>query len=339
MRIINNSILEKMNNPLVSVIVPVYNNEKYIDKCIYSIIKQTYDNLQIIIINDGSTDGSYNIIKRYADKDLRILVIDQNNKGVSAARNAGLNKVKGDYLTFIDGDDYIAPDYIFNLVKCAEQTFSELVITGITMVRPDETIIKTITPGGYKRFEHEEWTFRLSAVAAHLYSTELWKRYDVRFYEGERGEDMPVSLFFSGICENISVLQKADYYYVQHKTSAMHSFKNSKNYLPYNALENAIIQLNNTGIKNSIEFHELFVIRILATMISIAKGFDSIEVRRLAEYISRIIREYYPDCYRNPYIKINSGLDVPFFQKIAVRVLINADRVGLLLPLISLMCR
>lgn len=92
----------------VSVIIPIYNGEKYFADCIQSILDQSFTNIEIIVINDGSTDGSLSLIKRYAQNDSRIVVINQKNKGVSAARNAGLSKARGDYIMFVDADDYIA---------------------------------------------------------------------------------------------------------------------------------------------------------------------------------------------------------------------------------------
>ena len=91
----------------ISVIVPVYNSEKYIEKCIESIINQTYRNIEIIFINDGSTDESLNIIHKYKKLDNRIKVINQSNSGVSAARNKGIKNSIGDYITFVDSDDHI----------------------------------------------------------------------------------------------------------------------------------------------------------------------------------------------------------------------------------------
>ena len=96
----------------VSVIVPVYNNEKYVETCIRSICQQTYQNLEILVINDGSTDGSRQILERMAEKDKRIRLTHQENAGVSAARNKGIELADGEYLTFVDGDDYVSADYI-----------------------------------------------------------------------------------------------------------------------------------------------------------------------------------------------------------------------------------
>lgn len=109
-----------MKNDLISIVVPVYNVENYIDKCINSIINQTYDNLEIILVDDGSTDGSGKKCDYFSKLDKRIIVIHKKNGGLSDARNTGIDIAKGKYITFIDSDDYIEYDYIeylYNLLK------------------------------------------------------------------------------------------------------------------------------------------------------------------------------------------------------------------------------
>lgn len=101
----------------VSVIVPIYNVEKYIGKCILSIIEQTYKNIEIILVDDGSLDDSGNIADEYATRDNRIKVIHKANAGVSAARNSGLDAATGDFVCFSDGDDYVMPYYVEHLLK------------------------------------------------------------------------------------------------------------------------------------------------------------------------------------------------------------------------------
>ena len=99
-------------NPLVSVIIPVYNVEKYLRRCLNSVIDQEYKNIEIILVNDGSTDNSLEIAISYKEKDKRIKVFSQENQGLSAARNMGLDKSHGEYITFIDSDDYVSKDYV-----------------------------------------------------------------------------------------------------------------------------------------------------------------------------------------------------------------------------------
>lgn len=99
-------------NPLVSVIIPVYNVEKYLRRCLNSVIDQEYKNIEIILVNDGSTDNSLEMAISYKEKDKRIKVFSQENQGLSAARNTGLDKSQGEYIIFIDSDDYVSKDYV-----------------------------------------------------------------------------------------------------------------------------------------------------------------------------------------------------------------------------------
>ena len=122
-----------MNN-LISVIVPIYNSEKYLPKCIESILSQTYKNLELILINDGSTDNSLNICNYYKSLDNRIIVIDKPNEGVSATRNLGIKIAKGDYLGFVDSDDYIEDNMYEVLLTQIETDKSQIcVMTSYTV--------------------------------------------------------------------------------------------------------------------------------------------------------------------------------------------------------------
>lgn len=114
----NNSYQFSSSNTLISVIVPVYNGEKYIDDCLFSIIKQTYTNIEIILVNDASTDDTYMKLLEYKSRDERIKIINLDvNSGVSYARNMGVMASKGDWICFIDVDDYIKPYYIESFIK------------------------------------------------------------------------------------------------------------------------------------------------------------------------------------------------------------------------------
>ena len=102
---------------LVSIIIPVYNCEKYITICLDSLINQTYSNIEIILVNDGSNDRSEDVIREFAKNDNRIKLYNQINQGVSVARNTGLDKATGEYIMFVDADDYIELDMVDELIK------------------------------------------------------------------------------------------------------------------------------------------------------------------------------------------------------------------------------
>lgn len=324
----------------VSIIIPVYNNEKYVEKCIRSVMEQTYKNLEIIVINDGSSDKSGEILEQLAEKEERIVLIHQENAGVAVARNRGLDLASGEYLTFIDGDDYVETDYIEKLYLRAEEQQSDMVICGLKYVTEDGTILKEIVPDEYQRMEREEWTFRISAVCAHFYRRELWEKYQIRFQSGERGEDMPISLFFSAVCGKISILPKSDYFYVQHPSSAMHNFRGLRKFrLPYQALENMLKKIQTIGIANSPEFYELFVLRILSTcLFDLARGAAKQDMKELCDYIVRILKMYFPGYYKNKKARLFSAVRVPFVQKAAVWILVMLVRTRLIYPVSKVLC-
>ncbi|WP_302608439.1 glycosyltransferase family 2 protein [uncultured Bacteroides sp.] len=114
---------------LVSIIIPAYNVEKYIEECVLSVTKQSYANIEILVVDDGSSDNTPTIIDRLAVLDKRVVVIHQKNAGVSAARNTGIDVSKGEYVVFVDGDDYIAPDFVEYLLGIVETTGAELCLS------------------------------------------------------------------------------------------------------------------------------------------------------------------------------------------------------------------
>lgn len=116
-----------MSYPLVSVIIPVYNVEEFLQECLESVIKQTYKNIEIITIDDGSTDNSLEILKQYASNDGNITIINQKNSGQSVARNKGIAETKGKYIYFLDSDDYILPETIENLISKMEKNNLDLI--------------------------------------------------------------------------------------------------------------------------------------------------------------------------------------------------------------------
>lgn len=120
--------------PLVSIVVPVFNAEKYLDECISSIVRQSYDNIEVILIDDGSSDNSPIICDTWKKKDKRIVVIHRKNSGVSATRNLGLSISNGDYIAFIDADDWVDKNYIETLVNNIEENKSDICICGINRV-------------------------------------------------------------------------------------------------------------------------------------------------------------------------------------------------------------
>lgn len=138
----------------ISVIVPIYNSENDLDQCIESIVNQTYKNLEIILVNDGSKDNSVNICKKWESKDSRIILIDKQNEGVAKARNDGLKKATGDYIGFVDHDDFIEPEMYETMLKDMQEHNADIVMCSSTGINEDGASTKAYP--NYKSFEIEK---------------------------------------------------------------------------------------------------------------------------------------------------------------------------------------
>ena len=126
-----------MSEPLISVIVPVYNNEEQLGRAVESVLAQTHRNLEIILVDDGSTDGSGAICDRFARRDSRVKVVHQDNKGVSAARNVGLDTASGEWIGFVDGDDWVKPEMYVELLNAAIYSSKRISVCGFIKHHPD----------------------------------------------------------------------------------------------------------------------------------------------------------------------------------------------------------
>ena len=200
---------------LISVIVPVYNVESYVAECIESIQNQTYMNLEIILVNDGSTDASGDICDQYAAYDERIQVIHKENAGVSAARNTGIESANGDYIGFVDSDDYIAPTMYEDMLKLMAE--HDLDIIECTAFRNNgDTNIEGCNDGSLEIFNRDE------ALKMAMYDcfvavwSQLYKRRvisDVRFPVGRKFEDSVVSYLFIANTKRVGHINRCLYYY------------------------------------------------------------------------------------------------------------------------------
>ncbi len=305
---------------LVSVIVPVYNCEKYLVKCLKSIIDQSYEAIEILIVNDGSTDNSQKIINEFAQIDDRIHKMYQKNQGVAAARNYALSFAKGDYYLFVDADDYIGINYVEDLVINAIENQSELVICGYTMVYTNRDKMLEIIPGTYKKNEREEWAYRISSACGRLYSSRFWKNNDLIFIpeNNARAEDVPLDLFSNIMAKNICIIPKSDYFYVQHKGSAMNSTKKIRFLFPYIAFEQMYNRVQNLEVTNGEAFFDIGVIKFLAMFkYVIYCRADREEKRKFEEYVHRIINN---NLFRmkNEWKMLKKNIDLPFTHKLAI---------------------
>ena len=226
-----------INNPKVSVIVPVYNVEKYLERCLDSLINQTLKDIEIIAVNDGSTDNSLEILNKYAEKDTRIKVINKKNEGVSVARNIGIDESEGEYLTFVDSDDWIDKEMLYDMYKYANNTSVDIVMcTYIREFRNHSKIKRLDIDCEYKQYVgtelenlhrklvgpikqeigNPEYLDALSIPVAKLYKVDLLKKNNLKFIDINiigTGEDSLFNIHVFKYVNNCILINKDYYHY------------------------------------------------------------------------------------------------------------------------------
>lgn len=217
-----------MNNPLISVIVPVYNVEQYLNRCVESIVSQSYKNLEIILVDDGSPDNCPKMCDEWAEKDGRIKVIHKENGGLSDARNVGITASCGELITLVDSDDYIHPDMIQKLLNRMIRDNSDIALCNYELVGnwdfskeyPIKDEVLTCDEALDKLVEYYYWHYEIACA-------KLYKRYlfdFVKFPEGKLHEDVFTAHLFFSNCNKISCVSGALYYYVKNDESIVHSY-------------------------------------------------------------------------------------------------------------------
>ena len=216
------------NIPLISVIVPIYKTEKYICKCIESIINQTYKNLEIILVDDDSPDDCGNICDRYAQRDKRIKVIHKKNEGAAIARNIGINIATGEYVSFVDSDDWIDLDLYERLLKKIKSD-DDMIIFGLRYVNPNNYKINELSFENVKfevNDENVNRLFNLIKTGGIGYTcNKIYRRENIKNVEFEKiriCEDLCFSLKVLNKVKYIRCVDVIGYNYLQHTESVLH---------------------------------------------------------------------------------------------------------------------
>lgn len=209
----------------VSIIIPVYNVERYLSRCIDSCINQSYTDIEIICINDGSTDRSLQILECYKNLDSRITIINKENGGLSSARNAGVKVAVGKYILFVDSDDFLSCNAVENLVANAEENSSDIVIFDYFYghVEHSKRYILTIKEWSNKKYQNSPFNIMTADKSAYLfipvaaccklYRTEFLKENNITFVEGVIYEDVAYWADIFAKAERITYLNEPLYHY------------------------------------------------------------------------------------------------------------------------------
>lgn len=217
--------------PLISVIVPVYKTEMYLRKCLDSICNQTYKNLEIICVNDGSPDKSAEILREYADRDNRIRVINQENAGLSAARNSGLKVANGDYITGVDSDDYLDID-IYNKIFVERAITADIICFGTQQVDECDNLLPSeeflLSYEGLYDFSKEILYCVDVCFGNKLYKREMVECLELKFPESVIFDDTAWFYTCAAGAKSIYFLSEIGYNYVQREESITNGSQEKK---------------------------------------------------------------------------------------------------------------
>ncbi len=220
-------------NLSVSIIIPVYNAENTLERCLSSVRGQTYKDIEVIVINDGSSDGSIDIINRFVSSDSRFRVIDKENSGVSVSRNIGIYNARGDYLQFVDSDDYIPENSVETFVAAADKYNADMVISDFIRVYSKSSVIMGSIPKFEGLMTCKEFASEMMKAPSNFYYGVMWNKLykrDIVFNENLQCptelnwcEDFMFNIEYLYYAKRIAVVHEPIYYYVKRPGSLVSS--------------------------------------------------------------------------------------------------------------------
>lgn len=254
-----------MVKPKLSVIVSVYNTEKYVEKCIDAILNQTYENIELLIIEDGSSDNSLNILKKYKNNNKVKLLVNKENKGLSYSRNRGMKEASGQYIGFIDSDDYIEEDYYKNLMTSIVREKADVAICDMKFKymtdNPYEVIVKCCDYHKFNKLNVIDNGVAASACNK-VFSKKIITKY--KFAEGKVNEDIAVVIPAIVNANKIAYAKHTYYYYIQRDNSLQNSAFSDKRFDIIDGVDTTLERIsgcpNYDKIKDALVFNQIILL-------------------------------------------------------------------------------
>ncbi len=317
----------------VSVIVPVYNVEQYAEKCITSILRQTLHDFELILVDDCGTDNSMSVINDLLTckfpkgiPDCVHILHNPRNLGISPSRNSGLDIASGEYITFIDCDDYIAEDYLEALYRAAKEADADVALCGYRKVEPDGKLIRTV------RLDHtnvEAERYRMLLPWAHLYRRDFLELHHAQF-RNVFSEDVVFNLSINGYVKHAAVIPDTGYYYVQRPGSVMNQGKGiyTERRFPFRELSQILAEAKDNGVSAEVYTRlEYETVKAFASMmLSFMRHCDKKSLDIHASTAIGCLDDIAPRCYNNPYLPITALPALPITARVGTYLFAKAYR-------------
>ncbi len=305
-------------NTKLSVILPVYNVEKYLRQNLDTLLNQSFDNLEVIAINDGSTDSSLTILNEYKDKyKNKLVILNQENGGISKARNAGIKEANGDYIAFVDSDDFVCLDMYKDMIDIAKKDNSDIVVCDIEYYWNEKDSRNYVMSGLTNRFKadniHKKALLSSLGVWNKIFSKKFFDFCDITFREGTLYEDIEVITYLFARANKISYLPKAELYYRQRENSIM-TTRNDRCKDIFNVLMDTYNRFKSNNLINqySDEIEYLFIENLLLYGQYRFLALD--DYKELIIKSLSLIKKYFPNYLKNKYYKQLSLKDRIFIR-------------------------
>ncbi len=330
-----------MHTPEISIIIPVYNAEKYLDECMEAILNQTYRDYEIICVNDGSQDNSLEVLNKYKEKYPDIFrVYSQENQGQAAARNVGVDEAVGRYIAFLDADDRIMQDYLEVLHTAAIENDSEMVICSyekfdnsgnIILRRSSKDWEVTFDNGLSHVFQYSPW--------GKLISREMLKKFDIQFISGEKMEDGPYGIITNSAAKNVVTLEYIGYRYRAYSESTMGgirkqgiSLSRKAQKFPIKGIEYAVTKVREIRGEEYEDILEFCVLKAIAGFVFVfCKRDDKETHKEVCNFADYMIKQYFPNARKNPYIRKRIE-KLPVSHWMAAKLLVTMNHFHILYP-------
>lgn len=313
---------------VVSVVVAVYNMEKYLSACIESVLAQSYPNYELILVNDGSRDSSEEIIDRFVkSRPETIRKINKENGGLSSARNIALPTLRGKYVTFLDADDYYDRDYLKNLVEKAEAEELDMVCSGQHKVTDAGEILNTIR----YTLKNGQCLQRRLNISGKLYRTAYIRKWELSFPEGKTYEDNSFNLQALFLSPRVGFLEYEGYYQVVHEGSItskaidasrlpFEEWRRCAQYVKSAAVEGVDLQLFDFTYVSFLTYFLMVRNRKREYLSNENKSTSMDSVYQIAEVFEDLTNRFFPEYGKNKYTKLFRYGELPFTQKLGTRV-------------------
>lgn len=314
-------------NPKITIIIPVYNAEKYLHRCFESILDNGYENLEIIPVNDGSKDGSQTIIDEYKEKYPNMFFpIIEENQGIGMARNNALEKATGDYIMFIDNDDFIDKDYISRHIKELEEKDYDMVLSGYKRVTDNETQFSVT-------LEDYPWSRYVSiAPWGRLYKASFLKENDIKFLKTPIGEDIYFNLQANTLTNNIKIIDYAGYNWYQNNISVTNTISNKIKGINVIKLLNThygILKEKNSINKENYDLIQIYFILLVTQFLQwLSYNCTFKEISKYYDEFFGWIKEHFPKYKKVKYWKLTKGDRLKIRLIIATMMISNKLHLG-----------